>query len=124
MTSSVVGILTGRLYYHKVIDVQNPRRGITELRYIDPRKIRKVIEMENKKDKQFVDPKTMESTLRLSLLNITFTIQRSARTERLLVSRLLLMPLPSPIWSEGYEQECDYVTFAQGNQGTQSTQND
>ena len=55
--------IDGKLYYHKVIDVQNPRRGITELRYVDPRKIRKVIEMENKKDKQFLDPKTMESQL-------------------------------------------------------------
>ena len=55
--------IDGKLYYHKVIDVQNPRRGITELRYVDPRKIRKVIEMENKKDRQFVDPKTMESQL-------------------------------------------------------------
>ena len=34
----------GRLYYHKVIDMKNPRRGIQELRYIDPRKIKKVKE--------------------------------------------------------------------------------
>ena len=32
----------GRLYYHIVIDVDSPKRGIQELRYIDPRKIRKV----------------------------------------------------------------------------------
>ena len=32
----------GRLYYHKIIDVENPQKGIQELRYIDPRKIRKV----------------------------------------------------------------------------------
>lgn len=55
--------IDGKVYYHKVIDTSNPRRGITELRYVDPRKIRKVIELENKKDKQFVDPKTMESQL-------------------------------------------------------------
>ena len=53
--------IDGKLYYHKVIDIKNPRRGITELRYIDPRKIRKVIEFEAKKDRQFVDPRTMES---------------------------------------------------------------
>jgi hypothetical protein len=40
----------GRLYYHKVIDEKNPRRGIQELRYIDPKKIRKVKEI--KKDKK------------------------------------------------------------------------
>ena len=34
----------GRLYYHKVIDTKNPKRGIQELRYIEPRKIKKVKE--------------------------------------------------------------------------------
>ena len=38
----------GRLFYHKVIDPKNPAGGIVELRYIDPRKIRKVKEVENK----------------------------------------------------------------------------
>ena len=32
----------GRLLYHAMIDEDNPREGIKELRYIDPRKIRKV----------------------------------------------------------------------------------
>ena len=32
----------GRLYYHAIIDEKNPREGIKELRYIDPRKIRKI----------------------------------------------------------------------------------
>jgi len=32
----------GRLFYHKVIDLDNPKKGILELRYIDPLKIRKV----------------------------------------------------------------------------------
>ena len=40
----------GRLYYHVVIDVSNPQDGIKELRYIDPRKIRKIREI--KKDKK------------------------------------------------------------------------
>ena len=42
--------IDGRLFYHKVIDRKNPKRGIMELRYIDPRKIRKVKEIskENK----------------------------------------------------------------------------
>jgi len=34
----------GRLYYHKVIDTKNPKKGIQELRYIEPVKIRKVKE--------------------------------------------------------------------------------
>ena len=39
----------GRLFYHKVIDPKKPREGLIELRYIDPRKIRKVAEHEKKK---------------------------------------------------------------------------
>ena len=37
--------IDGRLYYHTVIDVENPREGIQEIRYIDPRKIRKIREV-------------------------------------------------------------------------------
>ena len=55
--------IDGKLYYHKVIDIKNPRGGITELRYVDPRKIRKVVEMENTKDRQILDPRTMEAQL-------------------------------------------------------------
>ena len=32
----------GRLYYHVIIDEKVPREGIKELRYVDPRKIRKI----------------------------------------------------------------------------------
>tara|TARA_B100000902_G_scaffold7337_3_gene9429 strand:- start:4459 stop:6051 length:1593 start_codon:yes stop_codon:yes gene_type:complete len=42
----------GRLFYHKVIDPKNPSDGLVELRYIDPRKIRKVTEYEQKKPDQ------------------------------------------------------------------------
>ena len=36
--------IDGRLYYHMMIDEKNPRQGLKELRYIDPRKIRKARE--------------------------------------------------------------------------------
>ena len=36
--------IDGRLYYHIMIDEKKPREGIKELRYIDPRRIRKVRE--------------------------------------------------------------------------------
>jgi len=39
----------GRLYYHTIIDEKNPREGIKELRYIDPRHIRKIRETKRKK---------------------------------------------------------------------------
>jgi hypothetical protein len=35
----------GRLFYHMMIDEKKPRAGLQELRYIDPRKIRKVREV-------------------------------------------------------------------------------
>ena len=34
----------GRIFYHKVIDSNNPRQGIQSVRYVDPRKIKKVRE--------------------------------------------------------------------------------
>ena len=43
----------GRMFYHKIIDVKNPRKGITELRWVDPNKIKKVRNV-NKK----TNPKT------------------------------------------------------------------
>jgi len=35
----------GRMFYQKVIDRENPKNGIQELRYIDPRKIKRVREV-------------------------------------------------------------------------------
>lgn len=45
----------GRLYYQKVIDPSNPRKGIIELRQIDPRKIKKVREVKKEKNAQGID---------------------------------------------------------------------
>ena len=39
----------GRINYHIMIDVKSPKKGIQELRYIDPRKIRKIREYDNTK---------------------------------------------------------------------------
>ena len=40
----------GKMYYHIIIDKENPTEGIKALRYIDPRKLRKVREIKKKKD--------------------------------------------------------------------------
>jgi hypothetical protein len=45
----------GRLYYHAIIDETNPQAGIVELRYIDPRKIRKIRTIQRKRLAQSVD---------------------------------------------------------------------
>lgn len=40
----------GRLKYHAIIDEKNPKLGIQELRYVDPRKLRKIREISKTKD--------------------------------------------------------------------------
>lgn len=51
----------GRLYYHIMIDENSPEKGIQELRYIDPRKIRKVrLLTRERKGKVFVNRNTAE----------------------------------------------------------------
>ncbi len=42
----------GRMYYHIIIDRENPQEGIKELRYIDPRRLRKVREIKKQKDER------------------------------------------------------------------------
>jgi intein/homing endonuclease len=41
--------IDGRLYFHVMIDKEKPKDGIKELRYVDPRKIRKVREIQKKR---------------------------------------------------------------------------
>ena len=48
----------GRTYYHKVIDLNDPKKGILELRYIDPLKIRRV----RQKVKKVEDPIAVRGT--------------------------------------------------------------
>ena len=49
----------GRLYYHMVIDEKNPRSGLKEVRYVDPRRIRKV--REQKRDKNQINVNALPS---------------------------------------------------------------
>ena len=42
--------IDGRMFYHVIIDETQPRQGVKELRYIDPRRIRKVREIQKTKD--------------------------------------------------------------------------
>jgi len=44
--------IDGRLFYHVIIDREKPTEGIKELRYIDPRKLRKVREIKKQKDER------------------------------------------------------------------------
>ena len=42
----------GRLFYHIIVDQTKPMEGIKELRYIDPRKLKKIREMKKSKDER------------------------------------------------------------------------
>ena len=48
--------IDGRLYYHKVINLDSPAEGIKEVRYIDPSKIKKV--------RQITKPKTADEFMK------------------------------------------------------------
>lgn len=47
--------IDGRVYYNILLDPSNPKAGIQELRYVDPRKIRKIKTVEKKKNAQGVE---------------------------------------------------------------------
>ena len=47
--------IDGRLYYHILLDENNPKLGIQELRYVDPRKIRRIKNVEKTKTDKGVD---------------------------------------------------------------------
>ena len=51
--------IDGRMYYHKVIDLDAPQDGIKELRYVDPHKIKKV--------RQITKPKTADEFMKYDL---------------------------------------------------------
>jgi len=44
--------IDGKMYYHIIIDRDNPTQGIKELRYVDPRKMRKIREIKKQKDER------------------------------------------------------------------------
>jgi len=47
--------IDGRIYYNILIDMNQPKLGIQELRFVDPRKIRKIKKVEKKRTPQGVD---------------------------------------------------------------------
>ena len=47
--------IDGRLYYHVMIDEDKPKDGIKELRYVDPRNIKKIREVKKEKTKEGIN---------------------------------------------------------------------
>jgi len=54
--------IDGRLYYHVIIDEKQPELGIQELRFVDPRKIRKIREVQKKRPKAGNSPSEVSLT--------------------------------------------------------------
>jgi hypothetical protein len=54
--------IDGRIYFHKVIDPKSPRKGLTEIRYIDPRKIKKVRDVTKGRDSKGTGIEVVEQT--------------------------------------------------------------
>ena len=46
----------GRIFFQKIIDAENPNNGITELKYLDPRKIKKIREVRKRRPEGMVSP--------------------------------------------------------------------
>ena len=47
--------IDGRLYYFVMIDPKTPKKGILDVKYIDPRKIKKITAVKKEKDENGID---------------------------------------------------------------------
>ena len=104
----------GRIYYHKVIDKKDPRKGITELRYIDPRKIKKVREVV--KDNQTHLLALIKQKRQLSITSIMKRCQIINQHHRL---HSKLQKIPSHIvlldWLTKLKVQCCLIYIRQSN---------
>jgi len=46
----------GRIFFQKIIDAENTKNGITELKYLDPRKVKKIREVRKRRPEGMVSP--------------------------------------------------------------------
>ena len=46
----------GRIFFQKIIDAENTKNGITELKYLDPRKVKKIREVRKRRPEGLVSP--------------------------------------------------------------------
>ena len=59
----------GRIFYQKLIDRKDPTKGITELKYIDPRKIKKIREVKKIRPKENANLTVVEEYIEYYLFN-------------------------------------------------------
>jgi hypothetical protein len=70
--------IDGRVYYHILLDENNPKAGIVELRFVDPRKIRRIKNIEKLKHQKVL-------TLLKLLMSIIYTMIKVLLSKRLKV---------------------------------------
>jgi hypothetical protein len=102
--------IDGRLYYHKVIDLENPKKGITELRYIDPMKIKKV--------RQKIDQKPKDSLAREAIKGTALEFEYGTFIDYYLYNPKgfykggVLGPVGDMSLSQGVKMAVDSITYA------------
>ena len=101
--------IDGRLYYHKVIDLENPKKGITELRYIDPMKIKKV--------RQKIDQTPKDSLARQAIKGTALEFEYGTFVDYYLYNPKgfykggVLGPIGDMSLSKGVKMAIDSITF-------------
>ena len=101
--------IDGRVFYHKVIDLDNPKKGITELRYIDPMKIKKV--------RQKIDDKPKDSLARAAIKGTALEYEYGTFVDYYLFNPKgfyqggVLGPIGDMSLSQGVKMAVDSVTF-------------
>ena len=101
--------IDGRLYYHKVIDLENPKKGITELRYIDPMKIKKV--------RQKIDQTPKDSLARQAIKGTALEFEYGTFVDYYLYNPKgfykggVLGPVGDMSLSQGVKMALDSITF-------------
>nr|QHG11503.1 portal protein [Synechococcus phage S-LKM3] len=101
--------IDGRLFYHKVIDLDNPKKGILELRYIDPLKIKKV--------RQKLDNKAKDSLTRAAIKGTALEYEYGTFVDYYLFNPKgfyqggVLGPIGDMSLSQGVKISTDAITF-------------
>lgn len=101
--------IDGRLYYHKVIDLDNPKKGILELRYVDPMKIKKV--------RQKIDNKAKDSLARQAIKGTALEYEYGTFVDYFLYNPKgfyqggVLGPIGDMSLSQGVKIAPDSITF-------------
>ncbi len=101
--------IDGRLFYHKVIDLENPKKGITELRYIDPMKIKRV--------RQKLDNTPKDSVSRAAVKGTALEVEYGTFVDYFLYNPKgfykggVLGPIGDMSLSQGIKIAVDSVTF-------------